>query len=127
MCWSLTSSSPKATANVAVDVLCTHVEMGPIQISGLYHDRFERLLDDLERVHRGAGDQRPQHDRVDDDHHSPADHAAGRILLAVLAVVQRDVLVGGCGGHWTNCSWPITATLLSPLRLVDDSTSANTA
>ncbi len=31
-----------ATADVAVDVLCTHVEMGPIQISGLYHDRFER-------------------------------------------------------------------------------------
>jgi hypothetical protein len=31
-----------APARVAADVLCTHVEMGPVQISGLYHDRFER-------------------------------------------------------------------------------------
>jgi SnoaL-like protein len=31
-----------ATGRVAVDCLCTHVEMGPVQISGLYHDRFER-------------------------------------------------------------------------------------
>ena len=32
----------QATAKVAVDCLCTHVTMGPVQISGLYHDRFER-------------------------------------------------------------------------------------
>jgi len=31
-----------ATARAAVDCLCTHIEMGPIQISGLYHDTFER-------------------------------------------------------------------------------------
>jgi hypothetical protein len=31
-----------ATGRAAVDCLCTHVEMGPVQISGLYHDRFER-------------------------------------------------------------------------------------
>jgi hypothetical protein len=31
-----------ALGRVAVDCLCTHVEMGPIQISGLYRDRFER-------------------------------------------------------------------------------------
>jgi hypothetical protein len=31
-----------ATAKVAVDCLCTHVSMGQVQISGLYHDRFER-------------------------------------------------------------------------------------
>jgi hypothetical protein len=31
-----------AKGRVAVDCLCTHVEMGPVQISGLYHDRFER-------------------------------------------------------------------------------------
>ncbi|RON50026.1 hypothetical protein BK666_06325 [Pseudomonas frederiksbergensis] len=31
-----------ATGRVAVDCLCTHVEMGQVQISGLYHDRFER-------------------------------------------------------------------------------------
>lgn len=33
-----------ATARAAVDCLCTHIEMGPIQISGLYHDTFERRL-----------------------------------------------------------------------------------
>ncbi|NWD67178.1 nuclear transport factor 2 family protein [Pseudomonas gingeri] len=32
----------KATAKVAVDCLVTHVDMGPTQISGLYHDRLER-------------------------------------------------------------------------------------
>jgi len=32
----------RASARIAADVLCTHVEMGPVQISGLYHDRFER-------------------------------------------------------------------------------------
>jgi hypothetical protein len=31
-----------ATGRAAVDCLCTHSEMGPVQISGLYHDRFER-------------------------------------------------------------------------------------
>ena len=31
-----------ATATVAVDCLCTHVSMGQVQISGLYHDRFEQ-------------------------------------------------------------------------------------
>jgi ketosteroid isomerase-like protein len=31
-----------ATAKVAVDCLATHVEMGPVQISGLYLDRLER-------------------------------------------------------------------------------------
>jgi SnoaL-like domain len=31
-----------ASGRVAVDCLCTHVEMGPIQISGTYLDRFER-------------------------------------------------------------------------------------
>jgi SnoaL-like domain len=31
-----------ASGWAAVDCLCTHVEMGPVQISGLYHDRFER-------------------------------------------------------------------------------------
>lgn len=31
-----------ATGRVAVDCLCTHVEMGQVQISGLYHDCFER-------------------------------------------------------------------------------------
>ncbi|WP_207200351.1 nuclear transport factor 2 family protein [Pseudomonas sp. TH03] len=30
-----------AAGRVAVDCLCTHVEMGQVQISGLYHDRFE--------------------------------------------------------------------------------------
>lgn len=33
-----------ATARAAADCLCTHIEMGPIQISGLYHDTFERRL-----------------------------------------------------------------------------------
>jgi hypothetical protein len=32
----------QASGSAAVDVLCTHVEMGPIQISGRYHDSFER-------------------------------------------------------------------------------------
>ncbi|WP_426088439.1 nuclear transport factor 2 family protein [Janthinobacterium sp. PSPC1-1] len=32
----------RATAKVAVDCLCTHVSMGQVQISGLYHDHFER-------------------------------------------------------------------------------------
>jgi hypothetical protein len=32
----------RATAKVAVDVLVTHVELGPSQISGLYLDRLER-------------------------------------------------------------------------------------
>ncbi|NVZ24684.1 nuclear transport factor 2 family protein [Pseudomonas gingeri] len=32
----------RATAKVAVDCLVIHVEMGPTQISGLYHDHFER-------------------------------------------------------------------------------------
>jgi hypothetical protein len=32
----------RATARTAADILCTHVDMGPIQISGLYRDRFER-------------------------------------------------------------------------------------
>jgi hypothetical protein len=32
----------KASGRAAVDCLCTHVDMGPVQISGLYHDRFER-------------------------------------------------------------------------------------
>lgn len=31
-----------AVGRAAVDCLCTHVDMGPVQISGLYHDRFER-------------------------------------------------------------------------------------
>ena len=31
-----------ASATVAVDCLCTHNELGQVQISGLYHDRFER-------------------------------------------------------------------------------------
>jgi len=31
-----------ASGCVAVDCLCTHVKMGSVQISGLYHDRFER-------------------------------------------------------------------------------------
>ncbi|WP_175889427.1 hypothetical protein [Burkholderia cepacia] len=31
-----------AVGSAAVDALCTHVEMDPIQISGLHHDRFER-------------------------------------------------------------------------------------
>ena len=31
-----------ATSRTAADVLCTHIEMGPVQIAGLYHDRFER-------------------------------------------------------------------------------------
>ena len=31
-----------ATGPAAVDCLCAHVEMGPMQISGLCHDRFER-------------------------------------------------------------------------------------
>jgi SnoaL-like domain len=30
----------KASGRAAVDCLCTHVDMGPVQISGLYHDRF---------------------------------------------------------------------------------------
>lgn len=33
----------QASGSAAADVLCTHVEMGPIQISGRYQDRFERL------------------------------------------------------------------------------------
>jgi hypothetical protein len=32
----------RASGRAALDCLCTHVEMGPVQISGLYHDRFER-------------------------------------------------------------------------------------
>jgi hypothetical protein len=32
----------RAAARSAVDVLCTHIEMGPVQISGLYRDLFER-------------------------------------------------------------------------------------
>ncbi|WP_312440379.1 nuclear transport factor 2 family protein [Janthinobacterium sp.] len=32
----------RASATVAVDCLCTHVSMGQVQISGLYHDQFER-------------------------------------------------------------------------------------
>ena len=32
----------KAVGRVAVDCPCTHVDMRPVQISGLYHDRFER-------------------------------------------------------------------------------------
>lgn len=32
----------RATARSAADVLCTHIDMGPIQISGLYRDQFER-------------------------------------------------------------------------------------
>lgn len=32
----------QATATVAVDCLCTHATMGQVQISGLYHDHFER-------------------------------------------------------------------------------------
>ncbi|RKE36349.1 SnoaL-like protein [Paraburkholderia sp. BL23I1N1] len=31
-----------ATGQVALHALVTHVELGPVQISGLYHDRFER-------------------------------------------------------------------------------------
>ena len=31
-----------ATGSAAVDCLCTHVEQGPLQISGLYRDVFER-------------------------------------------------------------------------------------
>jgi hypothetical protein len=31
-----------ATGTVALDALVTHVDMGPLQISGLYHDHFER-------------------------------------------------------------------------------------
>lgn len=31
-----------ATGKVALDALVTHTELGPVQISGLYHDRFER-------------------------------------------------------------------------------------
>ncbi|MGF6811602.1 hypothetical protein OKW30_006794 [Paraburkholderia sp. Clong3] len=31
-----------ATGKVALNALVTHAEMGPVQISGLYHDRFER-------------------------------------------------------------------------------------
>ncbi|WP_218121951.1 nuclear transport factor 2 family protein [Variovorax sp. EL159] len=38
----------RATGRVAVDCLCTDVTSGPVQISGLYHDRFER------RGHRWA-------------------------------------------------------------------------
>lgn len=32
----------QATGKVALDALVTHTEFGPVQISGLYHDRFER-------------------------------------------------------------------------------------
>jgi hypothetical protein len=32
----------KASGRAAVDCLCTHVSNGPLQISGLYHDRYER-------------------------------------------------------------------------------------
>jgi len=35
-------SGDTASARVAVDCLCTHNELGQVQISGLYHDRFER-------------------------------------------------------------------------------------
>src|ERR1700744_5949477 len=31
-----------ATGRASVDCLCTHAEMGPVQISGLSHARFER-------------------------------------------------------------------------------------
>lgn len=31
-----------ATGSVAVDCLCLHTELGPVQISGLYRDRYER-------------------------------------------------------------------------------------
>ncbi len=31
-----------ATGRAAVDCLCSHVEMGQVQISGQYHDRFEK-------------------------------------------------------------------------------------
>ncbi len=31
-----------ASGRAAVDCLCTHIDLGPVQISGLYHDRFER-------------------------------------------------------------------------------------
>ena len=32
----------KASGRAAVDCLCLHIDMGPVQISGLYRDRFER-------------------------------------------------------------------------------------
>jgi hypothetical protein len=32
----------RASGKVALDALVTHVELGPVQISGLYHDTFER-------------------------------------------------------------------------------------
>jgi hypothetical protein len=32
----------KASGHAAVDCLCMHVSDGPLQISGLYHDRYER-------------------------------------------------------------------------------------
>jgi hypothetical protein len=32
----------QAHGRAAVDCLCTHVELGPLQISGQYHDKFER-------------------------------------------------------------------------------------
>jgi hypothetical protein len=32
----------RASARSAANILCTHVEMGPVQISGLYRDQFER-------------------------------------------------------------------------------------
>ncbi|WP_175889415.1 nuclear transport factor 2 family protein [Burkholderia cepacia] len=32
----------RATGKVALDALVTHAELGPVQISGLYHDTFER-------------------------------------------------------------------------------------
>src|SRR5206468_1123523 len=92
----------------------------------LFDDRgFQRLLDDLQALSRGAGDQRPQHDDVDQEDDGPSDHAPRGIGAAELAPVQRGG--GGGGAHWTNCSWPITASLDSPNRFDVDSTLANTA
>ena len=87
----------------------------------LDHDRFERLFQSHQRVLGRARDDGPANQNVQCDHNRDAFVASRGVLRFVDRMQTRACI------HWTNCSLPITAILVSPFRLDVDRTLAKTA
>ena len=98
-------------------VVAVHVVVGYVLISGLA---------------RQAGDQYIAH------HHMHRNDKGNALEPAAIVLLPKTVRRGAVSTrprsrqitqrtHWTNCSAPITAILVSPWRLLPESTVANTA
>ena len=94
--------------------------------------RFEGFFQKRQALARQAGDQHIAHHQMHDQHQGNTFEPAAIVLL------PETVRPGAAGArargrqftqsaHWTNCSAPITAILVSPCRLLPESTLANTA